>query len=57
MKPVHMCDELGCTRQWTTVVVQYGQSYNAPKSSTAMNLKLCDPCAVKRGEKPAPIEA
>ena len=56
MKPVHMCDELGCTREWKVIVVQYGQSYMAPKGSTAMNIKLCDPCAEKRGEKLAQVQ-
>jgi hypothetical protein len=48
MKPVNMCDELGCTREWKQVVAQYGQPLMASKGSTAMNLKLCDPCAEKR---------
>jgi len=47
MKPVTMCDELGCTREWTQVIVKYGQPTLSPKGSTAMNLKLCDPCAEK----------
>ena len=57
MKPVHMCDELGCTREWKQVVVQYGHAYNAPKSTTGMNLKLCDPCAEKRGMQSVPAQA
>ena len=52
-KPVHLCDELGCMREWTVVVVQYGQPTLSPKSSTAMNVKLCDPCAEQRGEMSA----
>ena len=56
MKPVHMCDELGCTRDWEVVVTQYGQALLAPKSSTAMNLKLCVPCAEKRGQKPLHLQ-
>jgi len=52
-KPAHMCDELGCTREWKQIVVQYGHTLMAPNGSTGMNLKLCDPCAVRRSERPA----
>lgn len=52
-KPENMCDELGCTRDWTKVIAQYGQPTLSPKGSTAMSSKLCDPCAEKHEAKAA----
>lgn len=45
LKPETMCDELGCTRDWTIIVKSYGHPDHAPASSTEMNKKVCDPCA------------
>lgn len=45
-KPETMCNETGCTREWTTTVTQYGYPVNAPVSSTAQEKKVCEPCAV-----------
>ena len=47
-KPENLCDELGCTREWEIVVTTFGQPTLSPKSSTAMNTKLCAVCAEKR---------
>jgi len=55
-KPVTMCDELGCTREWTVILPQYGQPTLSPKASTAMNLKLCDHCVEQR-QRALPYEA
>lgn len=54
-KPVNLCDELGCTREWTVIVVQYGHTLMAANSSTAMNLKLCDPCKEMRDKNATPV--
>lgn len=56
-KPLNMCDELGCTREWEVVVQTFGQPLMAPQSSTAMNIKLCTPCAEKRNAKPLHLRA
>ena len=53
VKPATMCDELGCTRDWTVEVETFGQPLMAPKSSTGMKIKLCAPCAEKRKQNKA----
>jgi hypothetical protein len=57
MKPVNMCNEVGCSREWTVEVTLYGLPYMAPRDSTGIKFKFCDPCAVRRGEKPAQAAA
>ena len=47
-KPENMCDELGCTRDWVVIVETFGQPTLSPKGSTAMNTKLCEPCATRK---------
>lgn len=43
-KPETMCTEVGCTREWTTVMKQIGYPDNAPVSSTVTEKRVCDPC-------------
>jgi hypothetical protein len=52
MKPANLCDELGCTREWTVEVrVLGGYSDHSPASSTESTMRLCGPCADRREKK------
>ena len=51
MKPVNLCTEVGCTREWSVELAIFGYAPMAPKSSTAMNIKVCEPCANDRVRK------
>lgn len=46
-KPVTMCNETGCTRDWTTVVLLTAPfSMTSTHSNSLCEKKVCDPCAV-----------